>query len=384
MSEKIKDFETYFEDQLGAMIWTLSGLIETETPTSAKASIDELGNWMETWANDLGAHVNVHEQHAVGNIVECCFNRDAPAKPIIISTHMDTVHPLGTVDERPTHTEGDNLFGPGSYDMKAGITIAQTVLQELIKHNQLPNRPITLLLVSDEEIGSPHSRSVTESVAKDAALMLVMEPGPGPDLIVTERKGVGIFQMVALGRSSHSGSAPEQGVNAIVEMAHQIGKITALTDMELGTTVIPTMISGGVAHNMIPDECNITINVRVRYQREADRISAALDQISHENHLPDSLLYLTGSFIRPPMEHNDLMCQTVEILKRVVPMEIEEFSKGGGSDGNFTAAMGIPTLDGLGPTGGGAHSEDEHVYLPSIPKRAALLAYILCNWPLDA
>lgn len=381
MSEKITNFQRHFEDQLGAMIWTLSGLIETETPTSEKAAIDELGNWMATWADDLGARVTVHEQSAVGNIIECRFNPDAPGKPIIISTHMDTVHPLGTVDERPSYTEGDRLFGPGSYDMKAGITVAQTVLQELVRLDQMPSRPIVLLLVSDEEIGSPHSRAVTESVARDAALMLVMEPGPGEDMIVTERKGVGIFKMVALGRASHAGSAPEKGVNAIVEMAHQIGNITALTNWELGTTVIPTMISGGTTHNMIPDECDITINVRVRYQREAERVSAALNAISQQNHLLDSLLYLTGSFTRPPMEHNDLMCQTVETLRRVVPIEIEEVSKGGGSDGNFTAAMGIPTLDGLGPTGGGAHSEDEHVYLPSIPKRAALLAYILCSWP---
>lgn len=380
MDSQYAKYDAFFQEHLGAMVWTLSGLIETETPTSDKSALDELADWMATWAEDLGAEVVVHEEITVGNIVECRWNTHKDSKPLVICCHMDTVHPIGSVDTRPTRTDGDNLFGVGSYDMKGGITVAQTVIQELIKENQLPERPITLLFTSDEEVGSPRSREIIQTVAKDSGLVLIMEPGPNENTIVTERKGVGIFQMVALGRSSHSGSDPRDGVNAIVEMAHQIGKITALTDWEQGTTVIPTIISGGTTHNVIPDECNITINARVRYKREADRVTMALNQIATEPRLKESLLYLTGGFIRPPMEHNELMVKTFETLRQFLP-QVEEFAKGGGSDGNFTAAMGIPTLDGLGPTGGGAHSEDEFVYLPSLPKRAALLASILCCWP---
>ena len=380
MNSQHTKFDDLFQQQLGAMVWTLSGLIEAETPTSDKAAIDELGDWMATWAEELDAEVKVHEHTTVGNFVECRWNTDRDGKPLIICCHMDTVHPIGSIDVRPTRTEGDNLFGVGAYDMKGGITVAQTVVQELIKAKKLPERPITLLFTSDEEVGSPLSRDLIEDIAKDAGLVLIMEPGPDENTIVTERKGVGIFQMIALGQSSHSGSNPRDGVNAIVEMAHQIGKITALTDWEQGTTVIPTIIKGGTTHNVIPDECNITINARVRYNREVERVITGLNQISQRSYLKDALLYMTGGFIRPPMEHNELMIKTFETLRQFLP-QIEEFSKGGGSDGNFTAAMGIPTLDGLGPTGGGAHSENEHVYLPSLPKRAALLASILCCWP---
>ncbi|PJF44066.1 MAG: carboxypeptidase [Phototrophicales bacterium] len=372
----------HYEAQLGSIIWKLLGLIEMETPTSEKSRLDELGDWMATWADELEAKVNIHPLSEVGNVVECRWNDHYAAAPIIICCHMDTVHPLGSVDQYPTHATEEHLYGMGAYDMKGGIVLAQTVIEDLIKRDAMPKRPIVLLLNSDEETGSQHSRPIIENVAKDAALVLVMEPGPAEDTIVTARKGVGIFEMTAWGRSSHAGSNPEAGVNAIIEMAHQIAKITALNNVELGTSVHPTIIHGGTKHNVIPEECRVTINVRVRYQREAERVLEALSTISHNPFLPEALVYLTGGMMRPPMEHNALMIQTVETLAKISPFPIQEFSKGGGSDGNFTAAMGIPTLDGLGPTGGGAHSNDEHVYLPSLPRRAALLDAILTRWPL--
>lgn len=365
------------------MVWTLSALIESETPTSEKSRLDEMGEWMQTWANDLGAEVVVHNQAKVGNIIECRWNHHLPGKAIVICCHMDTVHPLGSVDNRPTRSVGDYLYGVGAYDMKAGITIAQTVLQALYSHDAMPPRPVTLLLTSDEEVGSPASRPIIESVANphNTALALIMEPGPDRDTLVTERKGVGIFTMIALGRSSHAGSDPYAGVNAIEEIAYQVGNITRLSDREHGTTVLPTIIQGGTKHNVVPEECQLTINVRVRYRSEAQRVLEGLQAISQESHRDDALLYLTGDFKRPPMEHDQTMTDTVETLRRFAPFPIHEYSKGGGSDGNFTAALGVPTLDGLGPTGGGAHTDDERVFLPSMPRRAALLASILCNWP---
>ena len=326
------------------MLWTLSGLIETETPTSEKSRLDELGTWMATWAEELGAETIIYQEAKVGNIVECRWNTHHNNKPIVICCHMDTVHPLGSIDTRPTRTEGDYLFGVGSYDMKAGITVAQTVIQELVEQNQLPARPITLLLTSDEEVGSPQSRPVIEAICKNAALVLVMEPGPEKDTLVTERKGVGIFTMIALGKASHAGSNPDAGVNAIEEMALQISNITALSQRELGTTVVPTVIQGGTKHNVIPDECQLTINVRVRFRREAQRVLNALQAVSNQPQNVDALLYLTGDFKRPPMEHDDIMQNTIATLQNIAPFEVYEFSKGGGSDGNFTAAMGVPTI----------------------------------------
>lgn len=378
--EAKSDFLTRYEEQKGAMIWTLSGLIESETPTSEKTAIDELADWLAIWAKGLDASdAIVHEQKSVGNFVECRWNQHRPGKPILICCHMDTVHPIGSVEKRPTRTEDDILYGVGASDMKGGITIVQTVLQDLFYQKELPNRPITVLFTSDEEIGSPQSREVIERLARESGLALIMEPATDPETIVTERKGVGIFQMVALGRESHSGSNPEEGVNAIVEMASQIGRITALSDAKLGTTVNPTVIRGGTTHNVIPGECDITINARARFKSEAERVSKALSEFRAT--LPDALLFTTGGFIRPPMEHTPIMEQTFTTLQKISPFPLKEIAKGGGSDGNFTAALGIPTIDGLGPSGGGAHSDDEHVYIPSLPQRAALLASILCYWP---
>lgn len=374
------DFLARYEEQKGAMIWTLSGLIESETPTSEKAAIDELADWLAIWARGLDtSDVIVHEQKSVGNFVECRWNQHHPGKPILICCHMDTVHPVGSVEKRPTRTEEDILYGVGASDMKGGITVVQTVLQDLFYQKELPKRPITVLFTSDEEVGSPHSREVIERLARESGLALIMEPATDPETIVTERKGVGIFQMVALGRESHSGSNPEEGVNAIVEMASQIGRITALSDANLGTTVNPTVIRGGTTHNVIPGECDITINARARFKSEAERVSKALSEFRAT--LPDALLFTTGGFIRPPMEHTPIMEQTFATLQKITPFPLKEIAKGGGSDGNFTAALGIPTIDGLGPSGGGAHSDDEHVYIPSLPQRAALLASILCYWP---
>lgn len=374
---------SHYETQLGAMLWKLQGLIEFETPSSEKQQIDDLGDWMATWADDLGATVQVHPLTDVGNAIECRWNDHFEASPLIICCHMDTVHPLGSVDAYPTRSVGDYLYGMGAYDMKAGIVLAQSVIEDLLARDAMPQRPVVLLLTGDEEIGSVHSRPLIEKIARGAGLVMIMEPGPDIDTVVTERKGVGIFTLTALGRSSHAGSAPERGINAVVELAHQIGKITTLNDSTLGTTVNPTMIQGGTKHNVIPEECNVTINVRVRYQSEASRVVMELDRISHQPHLKDALLYLTGDFKRPPMEHGPLMAQTVATLQSIAPFPIAEFSKGGGSDGNFTAAIGVPTLDGLGPTGGGAHSDDERVYIPSLPRRAALLEAILTRWPLE-
>ncbi|MBI5931523.1 MAG: M20 family metallopeptidase [Chloroflexi bacterium] len=376
------DFLAHYADQKGSMVWTLSGLIESETPTADKAAIDELGDWLSIWAKGLDASsVTIHEQKSVGNFVECRWNQDLPGKPILICCHMDTVHPKGSVEKRPTRTEGDILYGVGAYDMKGGITLVQTVLQDLFYQKGLLERPITVLFTSDEEIGSLYSREVIERLALESGLVLVMEPATDPETIVTERKGVGIFQMVALGRESHSGSNPEEGVNAIVEMASQIGRITALSDLKLGTTVNPTVIHGGTTHNVIPGECDITINARVRYKTEVDRVTKALSELSRHPTLPNALLFTTGGFIRPPMEHTSISEETFATLQKISPIPLKEIAKGGGSDGNFTAALGVPTIDGLGPSGGGAHSDDEHVYIPSLPQRAALLASILCYWP---
>lgn len=378
----MQDFLAHFEAKLGRMQWRLSSLVESETPTDQKEHVDEFGEVLARWAEEQGAYVTIHPQFSVGDFVECRWNVDTPGKPILILCHMDTVHPLGSVEKRPTEIIDDVLYGVGAYDMKASIAVIETVIEELILLNQMPFRPITLLLTSDEEIGSVYSRPLIEKLAHESGLVLVMEFSDYEERIVTSRRGVGIFQITTVGREAHSGSAPELGINAIVEAAHLIDDVLELNDVELGTTVVPAKIDGGTRHNVIPGACDVLINVRVGLRRESIRVYQGLSEIAENRvYLPGAERFLTGEYMRPPMERDDTVCQAFETLKEISGQQFGESSRGGGSDGSFSAALGIPTLDGLGPSGEGAHSANEQVYLPSMPRRAALIAAILRKWP---
>ncbi|MBZ0310200.1 MAG: M20/M25/M40 family metallo-hydrolase [Anaerolineae bacterium] len=378
----MKHFLPHFENLLGQMTWRLSSLVEAETPTNEKSYVDELGTWLAGWAQEQGAVVTVHPHPIVGDFVECRWNPDSSQKPILILCHMDTVHPLGSVEKHAARLEEDVLFGMGAYDMKASIVLVQTVLEQLKVLKQALHRPITVLFTSDEEIGSPYSRKLITKLAKQACLVLVMEFCNYEESIVTERKGVGIFQITAIGREAHSGSAPHEGLNAVIEIARLVEKVAALTDEEKGTLVTPAVIRGGTRHNVIPGECDLVINVRARYHSEAHRVEEALNTlVDAPAFIPGVEKILTGEFKRPPMERDAVMIATFQKLQEVVGVPLRETSRGGGSDGNFSAALGIPTLDGLGAAGEGAHAATEQVYLPSLPRRAALLASILCGWP---
>lgn len=364
------------------MAWRLGTLVEMESPTSSKEAVDALGRELAQWAEDNGAEVIIHKQGLVGDFIECRWHHDRPQKPILLCCHMDTVHPLGSVDKRPTQIEEDILYGVGAYDMKGGIAVLQTVIEYLNQEDEFPERPITIFFNSDEEIGSHYSRRMIEKLASEASLVLVLEFCNYAEDVVTARKGVGIFQITALGREAHSGGPPEKGINALVEISHQIDKICALADRSKGTLVTPTVIKGGTRHNVIPGECEVVINVRVQYKSEAERVDNGLMNLTDDApYLEGSELILTGDFMRPPMEHDAVMVQTVQTFQEVTGAFVGENFRGEGSDANFSAALGIPTLCGMGPSGEGAHAVHEQVYLPSMPRRAAILASLLCGWP---
>ena len=378
----LDDFLPHFETMLQNMVWRLSTFVEIETPTSEKQAVDEAMRDLADWGEDVGAEVSFHQQSMVGDFVECRWNHDAPGKPILICCHVDTVHPLGTIDERPTRVEGDILYGAGAFDMKAGIIVVQIVIEELQALGQFPKRPLTVLFTSDEEIGSPYSRRLIEQRARESGLVLVYEFCNYTEDVVTARKGVGIFQVTALGREAHSGGAAHEGINAIVELAHHIDEICGLADEQKGTQVHPTIIEGGTRHNVIPGDCTVTINVRVQYRSEADRIDQQLSALVEKpGHLDGAELILTGEFKRPPMEHDAAMDVAFKTLLDVTGAFLGEEARGEASDANFSASVGTPTFCGMGPAGEGAHAEHEQVYLPSMPRRAALLASILCDWP---
>lgn len=299
-------------------------------------------------------------------------------QPILVLAHYDTVYPRGTLERQPVVVQGDKLYGPGTYDMKGGLLMACVAMQALRAVDRLPRRPVWLLCTSDEETGSPTSRPFIEALARNASAVLVLEAAALNGALKTARKGVGNYRMTIHGRAAHAGVAPETGRSALLELAHQIVWLYSLNDPHTGTTVSVGRAEGGTVSNVVPAEATAVIDVRVRSVAEAERIEHALN--TRLPVLEGVSMQVTGGLNRPPMERTPAGMQLFEHARRLaheLGFEVQETSTGGASDGNFTAALGVPTLDGLGPTGGGAHALDEHVDLESFVPRTALLARML-------
>jgi glutamate carboxypeptidase len=265
-------------------------------------------------------------------------------------------------------------MGPGVFDMKAGIVLMWAALRAL---GTLP-RPITILLTSDEEVGSPSSREWIEKEASLAAAVLVFEPSLPGGALKTARKGVGRFTIKAAGRAAHAGIDPTRGINAIEEIAHQVLRLQRLSDPSKGTTVTVGIVQGGTRVNVVPAEAAVEIDVRITNNEEAARITEAIRGLRSQ--LPGAALQIRGGINRPPMDRTTDTIRLFEVARGVgkeLGITLDEGSTGGASDGNFTSALGIPTLDGLGPIGDGAHSLDEFVDVASLPERAALVAGLI-------
>ena len=330
-----------------------------------------------------GAQVEIHPQRKTG---DCVLGRWAGAsgaggKPITLMAHMDTVWPLGTLAERPVRVESGRLYGPGALDMKAGIVIALAALRGLQVMNLVPAAPVNLLCTGDEEIGTHESRALIRFLASQSQLVLCLEPAIPGGALKTARKGTGSIHLTARGRAAHAGADYAQGINAIEEMAHHILSLQALTEYARGTTVNVGRIRGGIASNVVPDTCEIVADFRVTQPAEVERLRAALQTLRPRH--PQAQVEVELDVNRPPMPRDVRMAETcarVQAIARRYGWELGEGSAGGASDANFTAAMGIPTLDGLGADGEGFHALHEHVVIESLPQRAALLAAILHNW----
>jgi glutamate carboxypeptidase len=295
--------------------------------------------------------------------------------------HYDTVWPLGTLDRIPFNVDADGVArGPGCFDMKGGIVVLNFALQSLRSRGLRPLRRLEVLFTCDEEVGSPTSRPVIEATASGAALAYVLEsPLPGGTL-KTARKGTGDYLLRITGRAAHAGVEPQKGISAISEMAHQILALHALNDFALGTTVNVGVVQGGTRPNVVAAQAEAQIDVRVQSFAEASRLDGAIRGL--EPVLPGAVLNIEGGLNRPPMERSPAMAALFEQARQIaasIGVELSEGSTGGGSDGNFTAAMGVPTLDGLGPEGEGAHAAHEHVLTESFARRVALLAGLLIS-----
>jgi glutamate carboxypeptidase len=299
---------------------------------------------------------------------------DGPSRVLLLG-HHDTVWPLGSLATRPFAVRDGVLRGPGCFDMKAGVVLALHAVASLPDPSG-----VTILITGDEEIGSPSSRELIESEAAGRVAALVLEASAGGGALKTERKGVSQYRLRATGRAAHAGLEPERGVNSTVELARQVLAVTALADPERGTTVTPTVMAAGTTANTVPATGEFAIDVRVRDAAEQDRVDAALRALRPA--LEGARLELLGAPNRPPLPASAstaLFARAAALADRLGLPPLTGVAVGGGSDGNFTAGVGTPTLDGLGAVGGGAHAEDEHVLVAELPRRAALVTALVAE-----
>ncbi len=373
--------QSYFHDQQQSILSLLRELVEIESPSEDKTAVDRVGARVADWMRAAGGAVQIFPQTLVGDAVLGRWKGAAGRKPITLLCHMDTVWPVGTLAQRPPRVEGERFYGPGAYDMKGGIAIALAAIKGLGEIGIPTISPITLLCTGDEEIGSNASRPLIENLAAESELVIVLEPAMPGGVLKTARKGVGDYHVRAKGRAAHAGADHQKGINSIEEMAHQVIAIQALTDYGRGTTVSVGLIQGGMASNVVPAECEITVDFRVAVPEEAERLHQALHDLKPA--LPGAELEIEGGINRPPMVRDAQMVKTFAKTRRIASqhgLDLAEASTGGASDGNFTAALGIPTLDGMGVDGDGGHAVYEHVVIPSLSSRTILLAALLVEW----
>lgn len=370
---------SYLQPRREEMLAAVARLVEHESPSRDKASLDALAGALAGRFRDLGAEVGLIAHPGGGDHLLARF--DAPgaeAPPALILGHFDTVWPAGTLARQPFRVEDGRAYGPGIFDMKASLVLAEYALATLRALGLRLPRPVVVLFTSDEEIGSPLSRPSIEAEASEAAHVLVLEPPLPGGRLKTARKGVGQFTVEIRGRAAHAGIEPEKGVSAVQELAHQVLHIHGLADPAAGTTVNVGVVQGGTTPNVVADRATARVDVRAWTADEAGRIDRAMHAL--EPRTPGARLAVQGGFNRPPMERSSrggALFQRARQIGRSLGLDLAEGATGGGSDGNFTAALGVATLDGLGALGAGAHAEDEHIVVASLPGRAALIAALL-------
>ena len=367
----------YLRDHQDSMVVDLTTLVEMESPTDHKPALDRLGDLLTDRLQLLNAHVEKLVQPEAGDHVLARWGGGSGGA--LMLCHMDTVWDLGTVAARPVRVEGDRLYGPGAFDMKGGIVNALWAIKVLQDLNLPLSRPVTLLVTSDEETGSVTSRPIIEAEALKHDTVFVLEPAEPPlGSLKTWRKGVGGFHVVVSGRAAHAGADHQQGINAIEELARQILTIQGFTDYETGTTLNVGVVRGGTRSNVVPAAAWAEVDVRVMNAQEAARIEARMREL--KPHLAGTTLEVSGGVERPPMVRTPQIAALfgqAQAMAAQMGFRLTEAGTGGGSDGNFTAALGVPTLDGMGVVGEGGHAVHEQVLISSMPERAALLAAML-------
>ncbi|MGH9573707.1 MAG: M20 family metallopeptidase [Candidatus Acidiferrales bacterium] len=360
------------------MVATLRTFVECESPSADKAAVDRLGEMIARAWRRRGAVVRVIAQREAGNHVRAEIVPPArgTAGQLLVLGHLDTVYPIGTLRTMPFRVAGGRAFGPGTFDMKGGLVLALFAVDALREAGLRSAKRLVFFWDSDEEIGSHSSRKLIEAEARRSDAVLVLEPSLGPSGDVkTQRKGVGTAEIVVRGRAAHAGIDPAAGVNAVHELALQIERLMKMNDPARGVTVQATVIAGGTASNVVPAEARAQVDVRCARLADVVRVNRRLQAMRPI--LKGAKIEVRGGINRPPLERTagvQKLFAHAQKIGRDMGIELQEGSTGGGSDGNFTAALGVPTLDGLGVVGDGAHALNEHLVIGKMAERAALIA----------
>ncbi|HEV2395550.1 MAG TPA: M20 family metallopeptidase [Candidatus Sulfotelmatobacter sp.] len=367
---------SHFESRKDAMVQTIRSFVEIESPSDDKPAADRMGAFLAGVFEAVGGQATIHHAENFGDNLQIDFPGDNQQKPVLLLGHFDTVYPLGTLANMPCRVEKDRMHGPGVLDMKSGVALMLYAIEALKTwHGKLP-RPVTVFLVSDEEVGSYSSRKVTEALARQSAAVFVLEPAAGlGGSVKTARKGVGEYTLTVKGIASHAGLDPGHGHSAIVELARQIAVISKLNNLKQGISVNPGVIRGGTRTNVVAAEASVGIDVRIKSAIQATGLNRKLRGLK----LFDKRckLVMDGRINRLPMERTAgvaALYEKAQALASQVGWKLGEAAVGGGSDGNFTAGIGVPTLDGMGGVGDGAHAVHEYIIISQLPRRALLLA----------
>src|SRR5438034_7899541 len=381
--EQATALRDHFRARQHELLALTCALVETESPSgdkdgssavvsliaSAAGTISSVASVERITSEDFGEHIRIR-----------AFAGETDAAPIVILGHTDTVHPRGSIKERPWRIEDNRIYGPGIFDMKANCALALEVLRACEATTTRPQYPITILLTCDEESGSPSGRALVEAETKDARAVLVLEPPANGGRVKTARKGTGMFTIEVEGRAAHAGLDPEKGVSAVLELARQTVRLHELNQPAKGTTVNVTVVNGGTHSNVVPAAARAELDLRFTSIDEANRIEREVRNLKPFDER--ARLKITGGINRPPLERTAKVKSLYEHAREIaasLDFDLGEASVGGASDGNFAGALGVPVLDGLGIDGDGAHAAHEHILVDGMATRAALLAGLLAT-----
>jgi glutamate carboxypeptidase len=365
------------------MMRLLGRFVRCESPSGDKAAVDRFGAMVAKEWRRRGANVKILRQRLRGNHLRIEWPRATGRSDgqILVLGHLDTVYPIGTIAKMPFRVRGGRAWGPGAFDMKGGMVLALGAVDALRAVGVRPRKRVVFLWTSDEEIGSETSRRVIESEARRSDAVLVLEPALGREgRLKTERKGVGGAEIIVTGRAAHAGIDPEKGVNAVHEMALQIARLMEMNDRARGITVQATMVEGGTAANVVPERARAAVDIRFARVADAGRIERGLRGLRPI--LRGARMEVRVGGMRPPLERSAGMRELFRLARELMGemgLSLGEGATGGGSDGNFTGALGVPTLDGLGAVGDGAHSLREHLVVREMGVRATLIAGLLAR-----